>query len=109
MTSRRQFFSIISGASLVAVAMPAKRDDRYISVKDFGAKGDGITDDTPGIQAAIDKAHKEGRRFTLRPGTYYLTSGIVIRGECSICNCTLIGSGGKHAAISVPSAAFISR
>jgi len=49
-----------------------------ISVKDFGAKGDGSTNDQPAIQAAIAYAETFSIRNIYFPsGDYYVTSGIV--------------------------------
>lgn len=47
--------------------------DRFadvINVKDFGAKGDGVTNDTAAIQAAFDAAHEAGG------GCVYLPAGV---------------------------------
>lgn len=41
------------------------------SVKDFGAVGDGITDDTPALEMAYDWANNgEGRTIYFPPGTF---------------------------------------
>lgn len=55
-----------------------------VSVKDFGATGDGSTDDTAAIQAAT--AAVQGSRVALffPPGTYKVTSTISITGALSI-------------------------
>lgn len=59
-------------------------------VDDFGAAGDGVTDDTAALQAALAAAHEsaEGGVVLLPAGTYLLTqqlsinrSNIIIRGE----------------------------
>jgi Ca2+-binding RTX toxin-like protein len=45
------------------------------NVKDFGAKGDGRTDDTDAIQAAIDAAYKAGGGSVYLPAGEYRVSG----------------------------------
>ena len=47
---------------------------QYVSVKDFGAIGDGVADDTAAIQAAIDTE----RGVFLPKGTYLVTSSLTI-------------------------------
>lgn len=54
------------------------------SVKDFGATGDGVTDDSPSIQAAFDYAHEfmiehksNGARIHFPAGTYLMNSRAV--------------------------------
>jgi hypothetical protein len=41
-----------------------------VSVKDFGAVGDGVTDDTTAIQAAIDHLSTTGGKLIIPSGTY---------------------------------------
>ncbi|GGD83216.1 right-handed parallel beta-helix repeat-containing protein [Microbacterium murale] len=47
---------------------------RGVSVESFGAKGDGVTDDTAAVQAAIDS----GESVYFPPGTY-VVSGLTVR------------------------------
>jgi len=50
-----------------------------VSVKDFGAVGDGVTDDTSAIQAAIDSAEADGGGTVSFPsGTYIVSDTITI-------------------------------
>ena len=61
------FLFLISPSQLVASAV--------VSAKDFGAKGDGISDDTPNIQAAINSLVASGGGTLQVPsGTYLLNS-----------------------------------
>lgn len=50
-----------------------------ISVKDFGAVGDGLTDDTQAIQYAIDASN--GRPILVPAGTYKVTSTLTYQPE----------------------------
>ena len=55
------------------------------NAKAYGAKGDGVTDDTTKIQAAINAAQTAGGgKVFLPPGTYKTTSKIIISTTCII-------------------------
>lgn len=62
----------------------AQRLGEYPSVKDFGAVGDGVTDDTAAIQAAVSSG---ARRVHVPEGRYLLTDQVFIE------HCTLYGEG----------------
>jgi hypothetical protein len=47
-----------------------------INVKSFGAKGDGVTDDTAAIQAAIDDASVKSNQVSFPSGTYKISAPI---------------------------------
>lgn len=67
-----------------------------VSVKDFGAVGDGVADDTAAIHAAIDAAKAVSGAVYFPVGKYRVTSGYTnstVRGDV-----TLIGEGVDYAA-----------
>lgn len=69
-----------------------------VSVKDFGAVGDGINDDSAAINAALAAA--AGRRVYFPTGVYLIGAPLAIRSKTS-----LIGDGGKRSIIKL-SASF---
>ena len=60
-----------------------------INVKDYGATGDGTTDDKADIQAAIDAVPTNGGRVYFPAGTY-IVSGVL---TVTTANTTLLGEG----------------
>lgn len=62
-----------------------------VSVKDFGAVGDGVTDDTAAIQAAIDYAQSSKAGNVFVPAGRYAVSQLTLKGGVS-----LIGAGKSH-------------
>lgn len=81
MADRRSFIATSVGAAALssteAYAAPIDEPaDLGVSVKRYGAKGDGVADDTAAIQAALDK-HLQ---VFIPPGTYKTTAMLKIRG-----------------------------
>ena len=66
----------------------ANRFADVVNVKDFGAKGDGVADDTAAIQAAINSIPNGGTLY-FNKGTYLISSTIII----PFSNIILQGSG----------------
>lgn len=75
-------FVKMPGATTVSRTLQTKLAEANVSVKDFGAKGDGRNDDTGAIQAALDYVKSAGGGEVFFPsGTYVLTSGLVYTGS----------------------------
>ncbi len=68
-----------SGAGAVTRSVESTLRDT-VSVKDFGAVGDGVTDDTAAIQAAIDAAET----VFLPDGQYRITSSLTVPSDRTI-------------------------
>lgn len=66
------------------------------SVIDYGAKGDGVTDDTPAIQAAIDACAKTGGTVFLPAGVYLMQNGVQVKYGVNIEGTTAPTTGPWH-------------
>ena len=66
-----------AGTGAVARTVQSKLRD-VVSVKDFGAVGDGVTDDTAAIQAAINAGAVNGKSVFLPAGVYLVTSALTL-------------------------------
>ena len=62
-----------AGTGAVATTVQTKLRE-IVSIKDFGAVGDGVTNDTSAIQAAVDACFTSGQTVYVDAGTYAVTS-----------------------------------
>jgi hypothetical protein len=83
---------LIDMATAAAVPLSATKSwhgpSDLFNVKAFGARGDGATNDTAAIQAAIDAADAAGGGFVYLPAAAYIASPLSLKS-----NVTLLGDG----------------
>lgn len=67
-----------SSGDIVKVGELRPKKAPWADVKAFGATGDGVTNDAPAIQAALDSLPSTGGTVFVPAGTYQITSGLTI-------------------------------
>jgi polygalacturonase len=82
----------LAAATLACTALPALAAD--FNVRDYGAKGDGVSNNTAAIQQAIDAAAKQAGTVVFPAGTYlsgaiFVKSGVTLKLDQGV---TLLGS-----------------
>ena len=106
--------SLLCGLAAIGIPLPAggnwvrsvnAQSGETLTVKDFGAKGDGITDDTATIQAAIN-ATPPGGTLSVPPGQYLLSGSgtelLLVSGKAINLVCSGWGNTQFTVASSVP-------
>ncbi|MCL4368171.1 MAG: hypothetical protein M1337_03210, partial [Actinobacteria bacterium] len=79
--------ALLVGSLLVTAAMAS---GSLFNVTDYGAKGDGVTNDAPAIQQAIDAAAAAGGTVSIPSGTYLVNSTLNLRSGSSV-----VGTAGQ--------------
>jgi len=75
---------LFTGIAVLLLALPAFAADELVpspvgvSVRDTGAVGDGVADDTTAFESAITKAKTRGEAVVVPPGTYRLTRTLTL-------------------------------
>lgn len=88
---------IADGVGASARPVQAKLRD-FVSVKDFGAVGDGVTDDTVAIQSSIDAIGGAGGGVVWFPiGTYIISSPLLVWSDTSVVGAGIGATTMKHA------------
>lgn len=88
---------IAPGAGVVRDGRFALRD--FVSVKDFGAVGDGVNDDTDAVQEAINYACAIHTKLYLPTGIYKVTRALVVHVPASGAGSVIIEGDGVRSVI----------
>lgn len=82
LTTAENLNFVPAGAGAVTRSVDAKLRDAFVSVKDFGATGDGVTDDSAAIQAAIDYIDGQAGGTVYFPrGSYLANTDLTVNGD----------------------------
>ena len=80
-----------SGGAL-GLAAPGPADGGPLDVRSFGARGDGVADDTAAVHAGIAAAIRSGRTLLLPKGTYLISKPIRVTTH----GLKIVGAGAQH-------------
>jgi hypothetical protein len=114
--SRRKWLGVGSAAAALLAVPPAQAQPsadkslgaKIYNIRDFGAKGDGVTLDTAALQAAIDSCNKERGGTVLVPAGVFVIGTVEMKSNVTLhlaADATLLGSAdGKqyHAVDAIP-------
>ena len=59
-------------------------DPRFVSARDYGAVGDGVTDDTEALESLIEAAFRLKKAAYLNPGTYLIRRSLALKSGLEI-------------------------
>ena len=76
-----------AGAMVREIEEKADKLSVYITLRMFGAKGDGVTDDTAAFQAMISYAVSNGMPIYIPAGTYLITETLSLSSRTTITGC----------------------
>ena len=82
-----EFDSIVTDAVLHDLNALMLRNESVISVKEYGARGDGITDDSYAIQKALDSVTPTKSIVYFPCGTYLTNNDLMIRSNTHLMGC----------------------
>lgn len=102
--SRRQLLASALGGSLLAWGLPGHAAGADLKPEAFGAVGDGRTDDTAALQAALNQASDKGLMLVADAGKVYSVVQLVVRDGLAGMNmaaATLKGRGNAPDAVLV--------
>ena len=75
----------LSPLSAAGPALSLQKDDRdLLNARDFGARGDGVVDDTAALQRALDSSARRGVLLFVPAGTYRCTTGLLLRSNARL-------------------------
>jgi hypothetical protein len=63
---------------------PTKDEDDVLNLRDFGAKGNGVADDTKAVQRLLDASARRGAVAFVPAGTYRCTTGLLLRSDVQL-------------------------
>lgn len=89
MFRHRRWYLLFSALICFSALSPVLSAPKNVSVKDFGAVGDGTTDDTAAIRKALEAAG-DGGIVRVPPGQYLISDSLNIPSGC-----TLMGEGAR--------------
>lgn len=64
--------------------VPTNDEDDLLDARDYGAKGNGTTDDTRALQRLLDASARRGTEAFVPAGTYRCTSGLLLRSDVQL-------------------------
>ena len=73
------YFCMVASVVSAVMCVHGKSEGTVLDVRDFGAKGDGVTKDTAAIQRAINAANTAGGGEVLLPKGVYLSGSVFLK------------------------------